>query len=61
MLHPVPDSKLRRRLIRVVALQRRLIRRLCDLSPGSTVDLAWLQKVWHELPSDWVERFWKKR
>jgi hypothetical protein len=23
------------------------------------VDLPWLQQVWHELPSDWVERFWK--
>jgi len=58
MLHPVPDSTKRRRLLRVVALQRRLILRLCDLTAGAAVDRSWLEGVWHELPPEWIERFW---
>jgi hypothetical protein len=59
MLHPVPDSTQRRRLLRVVALQRRLIRRLCALEQGAQVDLPWLEVAWRELPADWVRRFWE--
>lgn len=59
MLHLVPDSTQRRRLLRVVALQRRLIRCLCALPEGAAVDLAWLEGVWRELPSEWIGRFWK--
>ncbi len=58
MLHPVPDSTKRRRLLRVVALQRRLILRLCGLTAGAAVDRSWLEGVWHELPPEWIERFW---
>jgi hypothetical protein len=59
MLHPVPDSTHRKRLLRVVVLQRRLIKELCDLPVGTTVDLTWLQGIWRELEAEWVRRFWE--
>lgn len=59
MLHPVPDSSQRRRLLRVVVLQLRLVRNLCALPAGSSVDLAWLRGVWRRLDGEWVRRFWE--
>lgn len=58
MLHPVPDSSQRRKLLRVVVLQLKLVRELCALDAGSAVDLAWLRGVWRRLDSDWIRRFW---
>lgn len=58
MLHPVPDSSLRRRLLRVVALQRRLVLRLCELPQGANVDQYWLEGVWHDIHPEWVGAFW---
>lgn len=59
MLHKVPDSRYRRRLLRVVVLQRRLIEALCSRPQGSTVDLAWLQGIWPSMSEEWVKRFWE--
>ena len=58
MLHPVPNSNLRRLLLHVVALQRQLMEELCNLAPNYVVDLAWLQNIWTKEPDGWVERFW---
>jgi hypothetical protein len=58
MLHPVPDSKERRRLLRVVVMQRRLMGALCRLPPKTTVDQTWLQDVWPAIPAYWIQRFW---
>lgn len=59
MLHLIPDSSLRRRLLRVVVLQLRLVRALCALPVNSNVDQAWLRGVWKCLAPDWVRRFWQ--
>jgi hypothetical protein len=59
MLHPVSDSIQRRRLLRVVVLQRRLIRALCKLPPGSGVDQAWLVSVWKGIDPGWIQGFWE--
>jgi hypothetical protein len=64
MLHSIPDSSQRAKLLRVVALQRRLVNSLCALPSKATVDLAWLKSIWIKLPEEWVARFWnndKKR
>ncbi len=62
MLHPVPDSSLRRRLMRIVVIQRKLVRALCALPAGSTVDQAWLtQQAWPHVDADWVRRFWENQ
>lgn len=58
MLHPIPDSSERARLLEVVELQKQLIEGLCSLSEGSVVDLAWLKGVWLFVPESWVDRFW---
>lgn len=58
MLHPVPDSSKRARLLEVVELQRQLIENLCARPEGSTVDLPWLKGIWPTIPPSWVERFW---
>lgn len=59
MLHKVPDSSLRRYLLHVVRLQRRLVKALCALPAGSSVDQAWLCSVWNRLDPEWVRRFWE--
>ncbi|WP_221063576.1 hypothetical protein [Methylomagnum ishizawai] len=61
MLHKIPDSSQRRRLLRVVVLQRRLVRALCGLEAGSSVNQAWLESLrgWKRLDPDWVRRFWE--
>ena len=59
MLHPVPNSKRRARLLRVVVLQRKLLRALCALPKDGVVDQDWLCKVWATMPEEWVRRFWE--
>lgn len=60
MLHRVPDSTLRNRMLRIVVIQRRLVRDLCTLPPNTIVDLAWLQlQVWPKVDDEWVRRFWE--
>lgn len=59
MLHPVPNSTARSRLLAVVEMQRHLLAKLCSLAPSSVVDLAWLKKVWINSPDSWVQRFWE--
>jgi hypothetical protein len=64
MLHSIPDSTLRADLLKVVALQQRLVKALCALPPKANVDLAWLKSTWNDLPNEWIDRFWnndKKR
>ena len=58
MLHEVPNSRLRRRLLRVVVMQHRLLEALCALPAGSVVTEAWLQAVWPRVPGAWIGRFW---
>ncbi len=46
-------------MLKVAALQMRLIRKLCALPTASEVTLPWLQnEVWPGLPDDWINRFW---
>jgi hypothetical protein len=59
MLHRVPDSTERTRLLAVVEMQRHLMEALCALPPGSAVDQIWLQGVWPAVPADWIKRFWE--
>lgn len=59
MLHPVPDSTQRARLLEVVEMQRQLIGALCALPAKSVVDQAWLCTVWPKVPAEWVRRFWE--
>jgi hypothetical protein len=59
MLHQVPDSAQRARLLDVVQLQTQLIEALCALAEGSVADLVWLQRVWSKVRRDWVQRFWE--
>lgn len=59
MLHQIPDSSQRRRLLRVVVLQRLLVRALCALPAGSAVDVEWLKKVWRHLDAEWTRRYWE--
>lgn len=58
MLHQVPDSPYRSRMLEVVQMQITLIDELCALSEYSVIDEAWLKSVWPSLPDVWVERFW---
>lgn len=58
MLHPIPESPYRDRLLGVVELQRQLLEALCALPARAVVDLPWLQGVWTALDADWVRRFW---
>jgi len=59
MLHTIPNSTERSRLLEVLQFQRQLMEALCELPGSSVVDLAWVQGVWHTLPRNWVRRFWK--
>ncbi len=46
-------------MLRIVVLQRRLVRRLCALPEGATVDLQWLSDVaWPRVDREWIQRFW---
>ncbi len=47
------------RLLRVVVLQRRLIRALCALPEQSSVDQTWLCALWKCVDADWIRRFWE--
>ncbi len=58
MLHPIPDSTERTRLLEVVEMQRVLIGALCHLAERSTVDRSWLETIWPAIPVDWIRRFW---
>lgn len=58
MLHPIPRSSYHGSLLRVVALQRRLLLSLCRLPEGNSVDLAWLKQTWSYMDEVWVTRFW---
>jgi hypothetical protein len=59
MLHQIPESTERARLLAVVEMQRLLMEALCALPPDTVVDQAWLQAVWHDVPAEWVRRFWE--
>jgi len=59
MLHTIPNSTERARLLEVVQLQRQLMEALCGLPGSSVVDQAWVQGVWPALPPNWVRRFWE--
>ncbi len=58
MLHSIPESALRAELLKVVALQERLVKAMCALPKNATVDLAWLKSVWTELTNEWLTTFW---
>jgi hypothetical protein len=57
-LHPIKLPKSAIQLFRLVVLQKKLLKALCDpaLNPQA-VDVAWLQRVWRSLDSEWVRRF----
>jgi hypothetical protein len=59
MLHPIPDSALRHRLLAVLAMQAHLLKTLCRLPDGANFDLAGLQRVWPHEPAEWTRRFWE--
>ena len=59
MLHTIPESTQRARLLEVVAMQRKLIEEMCALPADATVDEAWLRGIWPNPPRKWVRRFWK--
>lgn len=57
-LHAIKLPKTAAHLFRVVALQKRLLKALCDPALTSQgVDCAWLQGVWRTLDGEWVRRF----
>lgn len=58
MLHEVPDSLQRARLLEVLGLQEQLMVALCALPADAVVDIAWLNALWADIPPEWVERFW---
>lgn len=58
MLHPVPETRQRKYLQLACWLQRRLIRALCLLPAGSSVDLNWLYGIWADVDREWVKSFW---
>lgn len=59
MLHNIPDSLARERLLEVVNMQLQLMEALCALAPGATVGEDWLCSVWPTIPVHWVSRFWR--
>lgn len=59
MLHEIPDSALRARLLEVVGMQEQLMNALCALPEGSVVDQPWLRAQWPAVPAEWVQRFWE--
>lgn len=59
MLHPIPNSIFRRRLLRIVVMQRRLMAELCALPQDYVIDEAWLQSVWPTVSVEWIRRFWE--
>jgi hypothetical protein len=57
-LHAIKLPKTASHLFRVVALQKRLLKALCDPALTSQgVDCAWLQGVWRTRDGEWVRRF----
>ena len=57
-LHPIKLPKSAIRLFRVVVLQKKLLKALCDPALNSqSIDIAWLQGVWRTLDTEWVRRF----
>jgi hypothetical protein len=57
-LHPVKLPKSAARLLRVVVLQKKLLKALCEPTMNAaTIDLAWLQCVWRNIDPEWVRRF----
>lgn len=58
MLHQVPDSTERVRLLVVVEMQCVLMEALCAHPQGTPVDETWLQELWNDVSARWVERFW---
>ena len=59
MLHNIPDSLARERLLEVVNIQVQLMEALCALPYGATVGENWLYEVWPAIPMDWIGRFWR--
>lgn len=59
MLHQIPDSTFRARLLEVVGMQCALLEALCALPQGTQVDDTWLQDEWPDVSAEWVERFWE--
>jgi len=57
-LHPINLPERAKDLRRIVALQRILLKALCDpvLVPGD-IDTSWVQGVWHMLDTEWVRKF----
>ena len=57
-LHPIKLPKSAANLFRIVVLQKRLLKALCDPALTSqAIDCAWLQGVWRTLDKEWVQRF----
>lgn len=59
MLHEIPDSALRARLLEVVEMQRQLMDALCALPEGSVVNQPWLRALWPAVPEEWIQSFWE--
>lgn len=60
MLHEVPDSPYRSRLLEIHEMQKILIQALCALPAASVVDLEWLKSTWNTVTdSTWLQRFWE--
>jgi hypothetical protein len=59
MLHEVPNSTLRGRMLEVLKLQCQLLNALCALPIKATVDEAWLARTWPDISDTaWLEHFW---
>ncbi len=57
-LHPVKLPRSAAHLFRVVVLQKKLLKALCEPTlNAATIDLAWLQGVWRKMDPEWVRRF----
>lgn len=59
MLHSIPDSPKRARLLEVVEMQKQLIEALCALRKGSSVGRPWIATVWPQVTDfQWLDQFW---
>lgn len=57
-LHPLKLPKCAALLLRIVVLQKRLLKALADPAlEADTVNTAWVQRVWRSLDAEWVRKF----
>ncbi len=57
-LHQVKLPKSAVQLLKIIVLQKRLLKALADPGLNSAmVNTAWVQNVWHMLDSEWVRQF----